>query len=46
MAYKNDEYYVNIYNIHDYLFNILDHTLVPSHRVIDDEEKKTIEQIL
>ena len=40
MAYKNDNYYVNIYNIHDYLFNILDHVLVPPHRVIDDDEKK------
>ena len=45
MAYKNDEYYVNIYNIHDYLFNILDHVLVPSHRVIDEEEKKSVAKL-
>ncbi len=42
MAYKNDKYYVNIYNIHDYLFNILDHVLVPPHRIIDDDEKKNV----
>ena len=42
MAYKNDKYYVNIYNIHDYLFNILDHALVPPHRIIDDDEKKNV----
>lgn len=42
MSYKTDKYYVNIYNIHDYLYNILDHVLVPPHRIIDDEEKKVI----
>lgn len=42
MTYKNEQYYVNIYNIHDYLFNILDHDLVPPHRVIDDDEKKNV----
>tara|TARA_B100000963_G_scaffold278699_1_gene247107 strand:+ start:218 stop:853 length:636 start_codon:yes stop_codon:yes gene_type:complete len=42
MAYKNDNYYVNIYNIHDYLYNILDHVLVPPHRIIDEEEKKSV----
>lgn len=44
MAYKNDEYYVNIYNIHDYLYNILDHVLVPQHRIIDENEKKQLEK--
>lgn len=44
MAYKNDEYYVNIYNIHDYLYNILDHFLVPQHRIIDETEKKQLEK--
>ena len=44
MAYKNDEYYVNIYNIHDYLYNILDHVLVPQHRIIDETEKKQLEK--
>ena len=42
MSYKTDKYYVNIYNIHDYLYNILDDVLVPPHRIIDDEEKKVI----
>jgi len=44
MTYKNDQYYVNIYNIHDYLFNILDHTLVPEHRIINESEKKEVEK--
>ena len=44
MANKNDEYYVNIYNIHDYLYNILDHVLVPQHRIIDENEKKQLEK--
>lgn len=42
MSYKTDKYYVNIYNIHDYLYNILDHVLVPPHRIIDNEEKKEV----
>lgn len=42
MTYKTDKYYVNIYNIHDYLYNILDHVLVPPHRIIDNEEKKEV----
>ncbi len=42
MSYKTDRYYVNIYNIHDYLYNILDHVLVPPHRIIDNEEKKEV----
>ena len=46
MAYKNDEYYVNIYNIHDYLYNILDHVLVPQHRIIDETRKKQLENII
>ena len=42
MSYKTEKYYVNIYNIHDYLYNILDHVLVPPHRIIDNEEKKEV----
>ena len=41
MSYKTDKYFVIIYNIHDYLYNILDHVLVPPHRIIDNEEKKS-----
>ena len=44
MAFKNDEYYVNVYNIHDYLFNILEHHLVPDHRIINESEKKEVEK--
>jgi len=44
MTYKNDQYYVNIYNIHDYLYNILDHSLVPGHRIISETEKQEVEK--
>lgn len=44
MAFKNDEYYVNVYNIHDYLFNILENNLVPDHRIINETEKKEVEK--
>lgn len=40
--YKNDNKFVNIYNLNDYLFNILEHTLVPSHRILSSTEKQTI----
>ena len=42
MTYKNENYYVNIYNMNDYLYNILDHVLVPPHNIIDDDEKKNV----
>lgn len=44
MTYKNDQYFVNIYNIHNYLYNILDHSLVPEHRIISETEKIEIEK--
>ena len=40
--YKNDNKFVNIYNLNDYLFNILEHALVPSHRILSSTEKQTI----
>jgi DNA-directed RNA polymerase subunit H (RpoH/RPB5) len=38
--YLNDGRFVNIYNINNYLFNILDNDLVPEHRVMTEEEKE------
>jgi len=40
LEYEQNKYYVNIYNIHDYLFNVLDNNLVPKHEILSDEEKK------
>ena len=42
--YSTDGIYFNIFNYHSYLFNVLDHTLVPEHRVLSKEEKKEIEK--
>ena len=39
LEYVQNRYYVNIYNIHDYLFNVLDNNLVPNHEILSDEEK-------
>lgn len=41
-TYKKQNLYINIYNLHSYLYNILDNVLVPPHRVISEEEKKEI----
>ena len=38
--YINDKKFVNVYNVNDYLFNILEHELVPEHTVLDDEKKE------
>ena len=40
ILYKKDNYYINVYNYTDYLFNILENDLVPPHRVMSEEEKK------
>ena len=44
LEYVQNRYYVNIYNIHDYLFNVLDNNLVPNHEILSDEEKIEIEK--
>lgn len=42
LEYEQNKYYINIYNLHDYLFNILDNNLVPKHEIISDDEKEKI----
>ena len=37
--YLNDNRFINVYNLNDYLCNILENDLVPPHRVMDEEEK-------
>ena len=43
-SFIKDKRFVNIYNLNDYLFNILNHTMVPPHLILDDKEKKKVEQ--
>ena len=38
--YKNEHKFVNVYNLNNYLFNILEHVLVPPHRVLSESEKQ------
>ena len=40
--YIKDNIFVNIKRIDDYLFNILDHVLVPKHKVLNNSEKQFI----
>ena len=40
--YKNEKKFINIYNLNDYMFNILEHTLVPNHRILGADEKKDL----
>ena len=42
--YINDKKFINLYDINSYLFNILDHEMIPVHTVLTDEEKEKIIQ--
>lgn len=37
--YNKDNKFINIFNMNDYLFNILDNDLVPEHRILSEDEK-------
>tara|TARA_B100002051_G_scaffold103378_1_gene98831 strand:+ start:88 stop:738 length:651 start_codon:yes stop_codon:yes gene_type:complete len=37
-----DKKFVNIYNFHDYLFNVLDHEMQPIFRILSKDEKQEI----
>jgi len=39
---NTENIYFNIFNIHNLLFNILDHKLVPPHRILSDNEVEEI----
>jgi len=43
-SFIKDKRFVNIYNLEDYLFNILNHTMVPPHLILDDKEKNEVKQ--
>lgn len=40
--YKSEKYFVNIYWMKKYLFNILKHDLVPPHRILSEEERNSV----
>lgn len=40
--YIKDNKFVTIYNLHDYLFNILNHDMVPEHTILSKEETDDI----
>tara|TARA_Y100000816_G_scaffold248891_1_gene198245 strand:- start:338 stop:976 length:639 start_codon:yes stop_codon:yes gene_type:complete len=42
MEYTSNNYFVNIYNFNNYLYNILENKLVPKHTILTDIEKKEI----
>ena len=42
--YSKDNKYVNIFNLHNFLYNILDHHLVPEHKIIEDEVKEEVKK--
>ena len=42
MQFTQKGYYVNVYNIHNYLYNILKNKLVPKHEIINENRKKEI----
>ena len=40
--FVNDKKYINIFNLNDYLFNVLKHKDVPDHTVLSNEKKQAI----
>ena len=40
--YKNDNKFVTVLNLNDHLFNILNHKMVPPHKVLSQDEKEEI----
>lgn len=38
----NEKRFYNIYNLNDYLFNILNHVLIAPHRILTEDEKQKI----
>jgi len=39
--YKEKKF-ITVYNLHDYLYNILNHSLVPKHKVLNTEKKNDV----
>tara|TARA_X000000950_G_C13596063_1_gene529365 strand:- start:32 stop:667 length:636 start_codon:yes stop_codon:yes gene_type:complete len=45
IIYQKDNIYFNVSSINEYMFNILDHNLVPPHRPMSSVEKEEIKKI-
>jgi|TARA_B100000795_G_scaffold260145_1_gene235718 DNA-directed RNA polymerase subunit H (RpoH/RPB5) len=43
-VFINDNKFINIYNLHSYLFNILRHDMVPDHTVLSEEDKNAVKK--
>jgi DNA-directed RNA polymerase subunit H len=41
-SFINEKRFYNVYNLNDYLFNILQHSLVSPHRILTEKEKTEI----
>ena len=37
--YATDKVFFNIFSVHELLYNILDHVMVPPHRIISEDER-------
>lgn len=44
VEYFNEGYFMTLFNLDDLSYNILNHSLVPSHTIMSDDEKETIKQ--
>lgn len=44
ILYKKDGYYVNVYDYHRYLYNILENELQPEFKLLLDEEKEELKK--
>ena len=42
MEFTQNKYFVNVYNLHTYLYNILKNKLVPKHEIINSYRKKEV----
>ena len=40
--FLDDKRFCNLYNLNNYLFNILNHVMVPPHKILTEDEKKAI----
>lgn len=38
--YNTQKYFITVFNIEELMFNILNHVLVPKHRILSEEEKQ------
>lgn len=43
-VYDDDKFFVTAFNISNLLFNVLDHVLVPPHRIMSDDEIQELEK--